>query len=396
MRIFFSAGEPSGDLHAANLVRELRQRGPLEAVGLGSRRMQADGCRLLRDMSELAVMGLFPVLAKLPEFLRLLAQVKRELDERRPDAVVLIDFPGFNWHVARAAKQRGIPVFYYGLPQLWAWASWRVSKVRRYVDHALCKLPFEEAWFRDRGCRATYIGHPYFDELREQKLDDAFVASVQSPPARLVTILPGSRTHEVRYNLPLLLKAAARVRREVRGVRLAVASYNERQGALARDLVAAGPVPAEVFVARTPELISAAECCLACSGSVSLELLFHAKPSVIVYRVSWLTYQMVRPLMQVRHISLVNLLNSEPLFPEFPTWRDCSDEVAKHAIGWLTDDASRRQLIEQLIALRERVAAGGASAAAADYIARELSAPAIAFSPPAPATAPAVPLRRAS
>lgn len=394
MRIFFSAGEPSGDLHAANLVRELRKRGPLEATGLGAARMRAEGCELLRDMSELAVMGFFPVIAKLPEFFRLLARVKRELDERRPDAVVLIDFPGFNWHVARAAKERGIPVFYYGLPQLWAWASWRVRKVQKYVDHALCKLPFEEKWFRDRGCNATYIGHPYFDELREQRLDDSFIASVQSPPARLVTILPGSRTHEVRYNLPLLLKAAAQVRREVRGVRLAVASYNQRQATLARDLVAAGPVPAEVFVSRTPELIAAAECCLACSGSVSLELLHHAKPSVIVYRVSWLTYQLVRPLLHVRHISLVNLLSEEPLFPEFPTWRDCSDEVARYAIGWLTDDASRQGVVDRLIALRESVAAGGASAAAADYITRELREPTVGFV--TASAAGRVPLRRAS
>lgn len=394
MRIFFSAGEPSGDLHAANLLRELRRRGPLDAVGLGAARLRDEGCQLLHDMSELAIVGFFPVIAKLPEFFRLLADVKRELDQRRPDAVVLIDYPGFNWHVARAAKERGIPVFYYGLPQLWAWASWRVRKVQKYVDHALCKLPFEEAWFRDRGCRATYIGHPYFDELREQRLDAEFVGSMQTPASRLVTILPGSRTHEVRYNLPLLLKAAAQVRREVRDVRLAVASYNERQASMARDLVAAGPVPAEVFVGRTPELISAAECCLACSGSVSLELLYHAKPSVVVYRVSWLTYQLVRPLINVRHISLVNLLSETPLFPEFPTWRDCSDEVARHAIGWLSDEGSRRHVERQLIALRGKLAAGGASATAADYILHELGPRAVEFESSA-LTAPQ-PLRRAS
>jgi lipid-A-disaccharide synthase len=394
MRIFLSAGEPSGDLHAANLVRELRRRGPLEARGLGGARLQAEGCELVRDMSELAVMGFFPVLAKLPEFFRLLARVKRELDECRPDAVILIDFPGFNWHVARAAKERGIPVFYYGLPQLWAWASWRVRKVQKYVDHALCKLPFEETWFRERGCRATYVGHPYFDELRELRLDQTFLASLQETGNRLVTVLPGSRTHEVRYNLPLLLKAAAQVRREVRDVRIAVASYNERQAKMARELVTAGPVPADVFVSRTPELISAAECCLACSGSVSLELLYHTKPSVIVYRVAWLTYQLVRPLIRVPHISLVNLLSREPLFPEFPTWHDCSAEVATHAIGWLTDEASRQRVIEQLAALRDEVAAGGASAAAADYIMRALREPTIGM--PAKVAGSVAPLRRAS
>jgi lipid-A-disaccharide synthase len=180
--------------------------------------------------------------------------------------------------------------------------------------------------------------------------------------------------------LPLLLKAAAQVRREIRGVRLAVASYNERQAELARSLVAAGPAPAEVFVARTPELIAAADCCLACSGSVSLELLYHAKPAAIVYRVGWLTYQVVRRLVNVRHITLVNLLASqqpfassppageEILFPEYPTWRDSSREIAGHAIQWLSDEGSRQRLIARLCDLRDRVATPGASATAADYI----------------------------
>jgi lipid-A-disaccharide synthase len=389
MRIFFSVGEPSGDLHGANLIRQLQRRTTLTSAGLGGPKMRAAGCELVCDMSNLAVMGFFPVIAKLPRFIRLLAEVERSLDKHRPDAVVLIDYPGFNWHVARKAKERGIPIFYYGLPQLWAWASWRVSKVQRYVDHALCKLPFEEAWFKSKGCRATYVGHPYFDELGEQRLDASFLASMRPPPGRLVTILPGSRTQEVRYNLPLLLKAAAQVRRACSGVRVAIASYNESQATLAGELVTAGPVPAEVFVGHTPELIAAADCCLACSGSVSLELLYHGKPAVIAYRVGWLTYQLVRRLINVRYITLVNLLASEQplvtgareahvphgdevIFPEYPTWRDCSDEIAQHAIGWLNDEGSRQRVISRLLHLRDQVAAGGASATAADYIVRAL------------------------
>src|SRR5689334_17360749 len=253
MHIFFSVGEPSGDLHGANLIRQLRERTTLLATGLGGPKMQTAGCELMRDMSDLALMGLFPVLAKLPQFWSLLSKVEQSLDQQRPDAVVLIDYPGFNWHVARAAKQRGIPVFYYGLPQIWAWASWRVRKVQRYVDHALCKLPFEQDWLQAHGCRATYVGHPYFDELNEQRLDDTFLASMRLRSGRVVTLLPGSRTQEVKQNLPLLLKAAAIVRRECPGVRIAIASYNDHQAALARQLVASGPVPADIFVGRTPE-----------------------------------------------------------------------------------------------------------------------------------------------
>lgn len=397
MRIFFSVGEPSGDLHGANLIGELRKRAPaetgktVEAMGLGGPKMQAAGCELMRDMSDLAVMGLFPVLGKLPVFWRLKQQVGRALDQQRPDAVVLIDYPGFNWHVARMAKERGIPVFYYGLPQVWAWATWRVKKVQRFVDHALCKLPFEEAWFREQGCHATYVGHPYFDELRQQRLDQEFVLRRRATGSRVVTLLPGSRNQEVKYNLPDLLKAAVKVKRADANVTLAIASYNELQAAAAREMAAAAGVEADVFVGRTPELIAAADCCLACSGSVSLELLYHAKPAVIVYRVGWLTYQCVRRLVNVRYITLVNLLASERplirggaavaagegaeemLYPEYPTWRDCSDEIAGHAIEWLRDEGKRQRVISRLTELRERVANGGASATAAEYIVRALT-----------------------
>ncbi len=391
MRIFFSVGEPSGDLHGANLIGELQKHATLEAFGLGGPKMCAAGSELLRDMSDLAVMGLFPVLAKLPEFFRLKKQVARSLEEQRPDAVVLIDYPGFNWHVARMAKERDIPVFYYGLPQVWAWATWRARKVQRYVDHALCKLPFEASWFREQGCNATYVGHPYFDELRQQQLDHTFVERIKTAKSRVVTLLPGSRNQEVKYNLPDLLRAATKVKRECPSVRLVIASYSEPQAIAARKLVAAAGVEADVFVGRTPELIAAADCCLACSGSVSLELLYHAKPAVILYRVGWLTYQCVIRMVNVRYITLVNLLASkqplirggapvsaaevaaeEVLYPEYPTWRDCSAEISGHAIEWLRDEGKRQGVISRLTELRDKVASGGASATAAEYILREL------------------------
>ena len=373
MHLFFSVGEPSGDLHAANLIAELRRHNSdLRAAGFGGTKMAAAGCELLHDMTDLAVMGLFPVLARLPTFFRLAAAADRYFENARPDAVVLIDYPGFNWHIARLAKRRGIPVFYYGLPQMWAWAAWRVKKVRRYVDHALCKLPFEEPWFRERGCNATYVGHPYFDELRSQTLAPQFVREQESRAGRLVTMLPGSRTHEVANNLPAFVQAAQQIVRQTSEVRFAVASYNERQGKIARELVAGSRLPIEVHVGRTAELIHLATCCLACSGSVSLELLYHARPAVIHYRVSPLTAAIFLPFIHVKYITLVNLLADAELLPEYPTWSDKSAALALHCIQWLTDEPARLSLIEQLVNLRERVARGGASHRAAEYILRHL------------------------
>ncbi|MEM9660115.1 MAG: lipid-A-disaccharide synthase, partial [Planctomycetota bacterium] len=285
MRLFFSVGEPSGDLHGANLIRSLGKRNPdWQFVGYGGPKMAEAGCQLHADLTQLAVMWVLRVIAKLPTFVGLLVRADRFFAEQRPDAVILIDYPGFNWWIARRAKAHGIPVVYYGTPQLWAWASHRVAKMRRHVDHALCKLPFEERWFRQRGCHATYVGHPYFDELARQTPDQEFVESMVTG-GPLVTILPGSRTQEVEQNGPGLIRAAQRISHEVPGVRFAVAAFSAAQAQRVREMADDANVALEIHVKRTAELICAASCCIACSGSVSLELLYHAKPSVIQYRV---------------------------------------------------------------------------------------------------------------
>ena len=209
MQIFFSVGEPSGDLHGANLIQALRRRDAgLECVGYGGPRMAEAGCRLHADLTHLAVMWVWHVVVNLRRFLQLVRQADHYFREHSPDAVVLIDYPGFNWWIARRAKARGIPVFYYGTPQLWAWAPWRVKKMRRLVDHILCKLPFEAIWFQQHGCRATYVGHPYFDELSQRMLDTEFLRQVSDCSSCLITILPGSRNQEVEQNLPQLLSVA--------------------------------------------------------------------------------------------------------------------------------------------------------------------------------------------
>ena len=177
LTVFFSAGEPSGDLHGANLIRQLQERCPeIQTVGYGGPKMAEAGCRLHADLTALAVMWFARVLVNLHKFWDLGSRADRYFRHQRPDAVVLIDYPGFNWWIARRAKAHGIPVFYYCPPQIWAWARWRVKKMRRLVDHVLCSLPFEEAWFRRHGCNATFVGHPFFDEVRRYGYDEPFMA----------------------------------------------------------------------------------------------------------------------------------------------------------------------------------------------------------------------------
>lgn len=397
MKIFFSVGEPSGDLHGANLIDRLRrERSDIEFVGYGGPRMARAGCQLHEDLTRLAVMGIVQVFIHLASFWKLVSRADRYFRHHCPDAVVLIDYPGFNWWIARRAKAHGIPVFYYGTPQIWAWAPWRVKKMRRLVDHVLCKLPFEEEWFRNRGCNATFVGHPYFDQLRDETLDQSFIDRLEQQEGPLVTILPGSRTQEVRHNLTWFLKAAQIVGEAIPTARFAVAGFKPSQAEWARALIAQTGQSIEVHVGRTGELIHASRCTMACSGSVSLELLYHQRPTVILYWVPRWFYALIKsisPLLQfrVKYITLVNMLADEPFavrprhldsdqsdwdvpFPEFVTCRDKSPQIAQHLIRWLTDEEAHERCRSQLQTLRDEVAHGGASERAAQYILQQLPA----------------------
>lgn len=400
MRVFFSVGEPSGDLHGANLIRELRKRCPeLEAVGYGGPKMAAAGCQLHTDLTQLAIMAFVLAFLNLHKFLALLWRADRYFRDHRPDAVVLIDYPGFNWWIARRAKARGIPVFYYGTPQLWAWAGWRVRKMRRFVDHVICKLPFEVEWYAQRDCRATFVGHPFFDQLSQQTYDETFLAEQRPRTGRLVTLLPGSRTQEVVFNLPTFLRAAARVQARLPEVRFAVANYSERHANLSRELLSAMPERerprVEFYVERTQELMQLADCCLACSGSVSLELMYHAKPTVILYRTTRRGMWFQHWLRTSNYITLVNLLavkdrfrrgrtpvydpdapGAEDVpFPEYLTSDDKSSEIADCVVRWLTHDGELARRARWLCDLRAQFGHPGASRAAAEYILTALMSP---------------------
>jgi lipid-A-disaccharide synthase len=392
MTIFFSAGEPSGDVHGANLIRALRARIPgVEIVGYGGPEMAAAGCKLHEDLTKLAVMWFLRVILNIHKFLLLASRADRYFRHHKPDAVVLIDYPGFNWWVAKRAKAHKIPVFYYAPPQIWAWGSWRVKKMRRFVDHVLAALPFEARWFREQGCHATFVGHPYFDEVRRQELDQEFIERMKKEPGPLVTILPGSRTQEVEHNLRYFLESAERIRGAVSGVRFAVAAFKPHQAAIARDMIAKTGLDIPVFTRKTPELIRAAECCMAVSGSVSLELLYQVKPTVILYWIPAYAYWVQERFRHVKYITLVNLLATDELypadispydpnspdayravFPEYLTFENRSEQIARHIVGWLLNPAERNQLIDRLRELKQRVGHGGASRAAAEYIASAL------------------------
>ena len=375
MRIFFSVGEPSGDLHAANLIRSLRRLQPgLDCVGFGGECMQDAGCELIYPLCQHAVMGVARVLAGAATFIKLIARANRYFRAHRPDAVVLVDYPGFNWWIARRARAHGIPVFYFVPPQLWAWAGWRIKKMRRNVDHVLCTLPFEQAWYKEHGVDAHYVGHPFFDELQHQRLDTDFLDNQEQDGTPIVGLLPGSRNQEVERNWSMQYRAAARIHQARPDVRFLAACFKPHQQRWIDDYLRRHPpLPIETCVGRTPEILELATACITVSGSVALELLWRAKPSAIIYRLDPVSLRFCRWVLNVPHICLVNLLAGKELYPEFLTDHCASAAVAERVLTWLNDPGKYAALCAELTVLRERVAAPGACERAARYIVAALS-----------------------
>ena len=312
-RIFFSVGEPSGDQHAARLIAQLAQiDSSIEMVGFGGPEMQQAGCEIDLDLTQHAVVGLLEVLPKVREFFGFADQAEAVFAKGEIDAVVLVDFPGFNWHIAKRAKRYGIPVHYYCPPQLWAWAPWRIRKMRRNVDHVWSVLPFEHQYFQDRGLSSTYVGHPFFDAVAETELDSQLMAEFSQTSesgASMVAVLPGSRGHEVRSNFPIMLQSIRQLHKRHPDTRFVVAACRDDQGLWCRNQLTPEDqsLPIEFYVGKTSEIIEAAQCAMMVSGSVSLELMARRTPAAVIYRVGRFLHTVGSRLVQVDSLTLPNL-----------------------------------------------------------------------------------------
>lgn len=388
MKLFFSAGEPSGDVHAAALIEKIRQYAPeTEFVGFGGPKMEKAGCVLLADLTRMAIMWVLQVISHYMKFRRLLREAEEYFSREPIDAVILVDYPGFNWHIARAAKQRGIPVYYFMPPQIWSWAQWRIRKMKKWVDGILSPLPFEHRWFQQQGCETVYIGHPFFEEVRTKKSDPAFLETFYSKygDGPILTLLPGSRNQEVKTNLDDMLLTVEYVRSLCPKVRPVFAAFNEMHAEFIQERLNELEISIPIFVGRTTELIRAADCCLSVSGSVTLETLACNKPTVVYYRVGSIPLLIQRFFRRTRYITLVNMLGvdrmrneqkgttpvfydsstwiipSEPypddrdrmLFPEFLTSTDRSKDAAAYIIHWLSNPEHLASVKRQLATLLE-------------------------------------------
>ncbi|MGP8105146.1 MAG: lipid-A-disaccharide synthase [Desulfobaccales bacterium] len=345
-KILVVAGEASGDEHAARLVAAIKDRSPqAEFFGIGGEALAAQGVRLLCPASELAVVGLWEVAGRLGAVMRALWDVGRAQKSQEPALVILVDFPDFNFWVARLARYYRVAVMYYISPQVWAWRSYRVRTLARLVDRLVVIFPFEADFYRERGVPATYVGHPLLETLRRPEERRSWLARVGLDPGRLtVALLPGSRASEIERHLPPMLEAAALIHKAIPQCQFLLPLASTAPAELVKGMVkqwlreapgSRGPLA--ILSGQSYESLAAAHLAVVASGTATVEAALAGTPTVIVYRVSPLTFRVGRWLVRVPHVGMANLLAGERLFPELIQKDFTPERLAREALDWIGD-----------------------------------------------------------
>lgn len=368
--ILLIAGDPSGDLHGAGLIRELKaQRPDVRIACLGGARMQAEADEFIFDLASRGLSGFIDPFTKILLIKRLLNLVRRYLDFQKPAAIVPIDFYGFNHQVLGLAKHRGIPAFYYISPQVWASRPGRIQKLKRLVERMLLIFPFELPLYRDAGVPCTFVGHPLLDLIPEP-VEKGFVNA-----APRIGLLPGSRPTELERHLPLFLEALRRIRRRLPKTEAQLFASRNISDQFLRARLSNG-MPVQIVRESDYRERSRLDLALTSSGTATLENALLGLPMVVVYKLNWPSYWIAKSIVKIPHISMANILAGKELVPELIQSKATPERLAAEALSLLEDPPRLADVRTQLLALREKLGGPGAAKRAASIILESVGAPA--------------------
>lgn len=366
MKYYIIAGEVSGDMHAANLIAEIKKKDPkAEFRAWGGDRMKDQGVTLVKHIRHMAFMGFAEVVANLHKVLGNIRECKKDMVTFQPDAVILVDYPGFNLRMAKFAHDRGFRVFYYISPQVWAWKRRRVKKIQKSVDKMLVILPFEEDFYKNYGVDVTYVGHPLLDELSKTATVNrqAFLRRNGLDEKReIIALLPGSRRQEVKRMLGVMLKVIP----HFPDYQFVVAGVPSLDKALYKDLMGSADV---TFVEnQTYDLLQNASAALVTSGTATLETALLNVPEVVCYKSSSLSYHIAKRLIRVKYISLVNLVMDKRVIAEFIQGDLTEENLVTQLQQLLGNNKVQSQLLDDYMELQSRLGNAGASEKAAGVV----------------------------
>lgn len=368
--VYFVAGEASGDRLAADLLRELRKRNPaLQAWGVGGPMLKAAGQEQSLDLAKHAVVGLTDVLKHLLKFWKFFQQVKSEIQQKKPDVVILVDYPGFNLRLAKAIHRMKLApaIVYYVSPQVWAWKAGRAKTMERILERLLVIFPFEVEWFARHAPRlkTRWVGHP---------LADRWIApTVATGPSEVpcVALLPGSRPKEIARHWPILLETAGQIAKEQRNVRfisLATDSVMREQLELAWGQSAFSGVHLEVLSGQSLTQLTRCSLAIVASGTATLECAMAGLPMLVIYRASWVTYLVARMMVKLPYLSMVNVLAGEKVVPEFLQGAANPESLSRAALQILRNPKGAANLANRVKAVAKKLGGPGAAVRAADEV----------------------------
>jgi len=363
-----SAGEASGDLHAANLVKALRKHQPdLQVSGMGAGLLRSVDVEILVDCRHIAVMGIVEVLKKWGDIQAALKCLKAAIDNNPPDLLVLVDYVEFNLKLAKYAKDKGVKVLFYVSPQVWAWRSGRVPKIGKAIDMMAVLFPFETEVYEKNNVPVRFVGHPLADEVVPQMSKAAAQkAFCLDPVIKTVALLPGSRRSEVERILPTLLDSARLIKRSMENVQfiLPIAPTLERE--YVRAFLDAAGVEVNLIDAQTHDVVNCSDAVIVASGTATLEVALLQTPMSIVYKVNPLSYSILSRMIKIDHIGLANIVAGKGIVPEFIQNYAEPNIIAVEVIKQLEDEAYRSNMITELQAIKSKLAAGGGSSKIAE------------------------------
>ena len=361
--IMIIAGEASGDMHGASLVHEmLKIDSSLKFYGIGGNKLQEVGVNLLAHSSEMAVMGLTEVIPKLGTILRIMNRMKKSMDEFNPDLVILIDYPDFNLRIAKAAYKRGIKVFYYISPQVWAWRKGRINQIKKLVNKMAVILPFEVETYRQKGFPVNYVGHPLLDLVKtEYSPQEARTKFGLKEGKTTVALLPGSRFSEVNNLLPEMLKAGEILAQHIQDIQFLLPLADTIEEKIITDIISRYALKVNIISGYTYDAISCSDLAIVASGTATLETALLGVPMVIIYKISSLTYFIGKFIVHVRNIGLANIIAGKTIVPELIQEDASGNRIAAEALDILTDAERKQEMIKELTAIRNKLGNPGAA-----------------------------------
>jgi lipid-A-disaccharide synthase len=393
-KIFIVAGDPSGDLHGANLVSALKEiSSQIEIYGLGGERMERAGVKLLDKLTELAIVGFSEAILNIRALSQIYRKTKEFLRKERPDIIVLIDYPGFNLRLAGLAKKLKIPLIYYIGPQIWAWRRQRIKDIAELVNKMLVIFPFEEEIYRKAGVDVSFVGHPLLDTIQPTKSKEEVCRKYGlDPDSAIIGLMPGSRKQEIERLLSIMLEASRRIaeNRKVQFVlplagNIPMGYIKQRMAEFEKDRLnrtklsknqkeEKSPFPILVVRDEDYNIRRTMTLALVASGSATLENACLGIPMVIIYKVSFFSYLLARLLIKIPIIGLANIVAGKRVVPEFIQRKARAEEIAKVACHWLSNPGLMNEIREELKRVREKLGTPGASKRVAKIILEEVLA----------------------